>query len=96
MTAAVLAPGYGGTAEQPLLRKLALRLEAALLGIACPTFIVQGDHDALGPFAVLERIAGQNPRIDLVVVRGAGHDYGSHEAEAIGAAVHWLGSVLRD
>ncbi|HUQ16451.1 MAG TPA: alpha/beta family hydrolase [Candidatus Saccharimonadales bacterium] len=180
MTAALLAPGYGGTAEQPLLKKLGARLEAegiatarmafstrrpsrgyatekqelrdardllvaraggpvalvgrsyggrmcaflaadeppdalvilghpisppdrprpadetALLGLTCPTLVVQGEHDALGPLAVLERIAGQNPRIDLVVVRGAGHEYGKKEGEAIEAAVRWLGSVLRD
>lgn len=181
MSGAVLAPGYGGTAEQPLLRRLAERLEAdgittsrvtfstrgkrpsrayvtekadlraardallaaggppvalvgrsfggrmcaflaaeeppdalvilghpiappgrprpadeaALLGITCPTLVVQGDRDELGPLAVLERIAGQNPRIDLVVLRGAGHEYGKHEAEAIEAAARWLGSVVR-
>ncbi len=179
MTSAVLAPGYGGTAEQPLLRKLAARLEtdgiatsriafstkrpsrgyvtekqelraardalvarsggpvalvgrsfggrmcaflaaeeppdalvilghpisppgrpraadeAALLGMACPTLVVQGDRDELGPLAVLERIAGQNPRVDLVVLRGAGHEYGTHESEAIEAAARWLTSVLR-
>ena len=179
MTCAVLAPGYGGTAEQPLLRKLAVRLEtegivtaritfstkrpsrgyetekqelraardelvaeagapvaligrsfggrmcaflaageppdalvilghpisppgrprpadeAALLGIRCPTLVVQGDRDELGPLAILERIAGQNPRIDLVVLRGAAHEYGAHEAEAIEAAARWLTSLLR-
>lgn len=179
MSCAVLAPGYGGSAEQPLLRKVAARLEAdgiatsritfstkrpsrgyatekqelrtardellaragppvalvgrsfggrmcaflaaeeppdalvilghpisppdrprpadesALLGIGCPTLVVQGDRDELGPLAVLERIAGQNPRIDLVVLRGAAHEYGSHEAEAIDAAARWLVSVLR-
>ena len=179
MTGAVLTPGYGGTAEQPLLRRLADRLEAdgiatsritfstkrpsrgyaiekaelriardavvakvggpvalvgrsfggrmcaflaaeeppdalvilghpiappgrrrpadeaALLGIRCPTLVVQGDRDELGPLAVLEHIAGQNPRIDLVVLRGAAHEYGTHEAEAIDAAARWLGSVLR-
>jgi predicted alpha/beta-hydrolase family hydrolase len=69
--------------------------EAALLGIGCPTLVVQGDRDELGPLAVLERIAGQNPRIDLVVLRGAAHEYGTHEAEAIVAAARWLASVLR-
>jgi len=179
LTCAVLAPGYGGTAEQPLLKRLAARLEAdgiatsritfstkrpsrdyltekqelrvardalversggpvalvgrsfggrmcaflsaeeppdalvilghpisppgrprpadeaALLAIACPTLVVQGDRDELGPLAVLERIAGQNPRVDLVVLRGACHEYGSREAEAIDAAARWLASVLR-
>ena len=69
--------------------------EAALLGIRCPTLVVQGDRDELGPLAVLERLAGQNPRIDLVVLRGAAHDFASHEAEAIEAMARWLGSVLR-
>jgi predicted alpha/beta-hydrolase family hydrolase len=69
--------------------------ETALLGIGCPTLVVQGDRDELGPLAVLERIAGQNPRIDLVVLRGSGHDFGKQEAEAIDAAARWLGSVLR-
>jgi predicted alpha/beta-hydrolase family hydrolase len=57
--------------------------------------VVQGDRDELGPLAVLERIAGTNPRIDLVVIRGAGHDYGSREGEAIEAVARWLGAVLR-
>ena len=65
------------------------------MGIACPTLIVQGDRDELGPLAVLERIAGQNPRIDLVVIRGSGHAYGAREPEAVAAAVRWLGTVLR-
>jgi predicted alpha/beta-hydrolase family hydrolase len=179
--AAVLAPGYGGTAEQPILRKLATALErfgiasravmfrtrgsrpskdyaaeiedlraardalrgegherialvgrsfggrmaaflaereppdalvilghpiappkrprprdaAALAGTTCPTLVVQGENDELGPFAVLERIAANNPRIDLVRIAGAGHDFGAGEAEAVAAAARWLDSVLR-
>ena len=179
--AAVLAPGYGGTAEQPILRKLAsalqtfgiasravtfrtrgsrpskeyvsemedlraardvlraeghdrvalvgrsfggrmcaflaereppdalvilghpiappkrprLRDEAALAAAACPTLVVQGEKDELGPFAVLERIAANNPRIDLVRIAGAGHDFGPREGEAVAAAARWLDSILR-
>jgi predicted alpha/beta-hydrolase family hydrolase len=71
------------------------RDEAALAATACPTLVVQGDKDELGPFAVLERIAANNPRIDLVRIAGAGHDFGAREPEAVAAAARWLDSVLR-
>jgi predicted alpha/beta-hydrolase family hydrolase len=71
------------------------RDEAALAATACPTLVIQGDKDELGPFAVLERIAAKNPRIDLVRIAGAGHDFGAHEGEAVSAAARWLDSVLR-
>jgi predicted alpha/beta-hydrolase family hydrolase len=71
------------------------RDEAALAAATCPTLIVQGDRDELGPYAVLERIAANNPRIDLVRVADAGHDFGPKEHEAVAAAARWLDSVLR-
>jgi predicted alpha/beta-hydrolase family hydrolase len=71
------------------------RDEAALGAITCPTLVVQGDHDELGPFAVLERIAANNPRIDLVRIAGARHDFGVGEPQAVAAAARWLDSVLR-
>jgi predicted alpha/beta-hydrolase family hydrolase len=71
------------------------RDEAALAATTCPTLVVQGEKDELGPFAVLERIAANNPRIDLVRIAGAGHDFGPGEAEAVAAAARWLDSVLR-
>ncbi len=69
--------------------------EAALEAMACPTLVVQGERDELGPLGVLERIAGRNPRIDLVVITGAGHDFGAGEPEAVEAAARWLDSILR-
>ena len=69
--------------------------EAALETIGCPTLVVQGQHDELGPVAVLERIAGRNPRIDLVTIADAGHEFGRHENEAVAAAARWLDSALR-
>jgi len=69
--------------------------EAALRDIRCPTLIVQGDQDELGPLAVLERLAGVNPRIDLVALRGVGHDFGSREREAVDAAARWLEAILQ-
>jgi predicted alpha/beta-hydrolase family hydrolase len=178
--AAVLAPGYGGTAEQPILRALARRLasydiacravtfrtrgkrpsreyiseledlraardalrvdhekvalvgrsfggrmcaflaaleppdalailghpisppdrprpadEDALQGVRCPTLIVQGQRDELGPLAVLRRIALVNPLIDLAIVEGAGHDFGAKESQAIEQVARWLDARLR-
>ncbi len=71
------------------------RDEAALEAVRCPTLVVQGERDELGPLAVLERIAGRNPRIDLVRIVGAGHDFGAKETEAVHAVARWLGSILR-
>ncbi len=71
------------------------RDEEALAAITCPTLVVQGDHDELGPLAVLERIAGQNPHVDLVVITGAGHDLGAHERSAVSHVARWLDGVMR-
>jgi len=72
-----------------------LRDEEALAGMTCPTLVVQGSADELGPVAVLERIAGGNPRIDLVVIAGAGHDLGAKEREAVEHVSRWLDAALR-
>ena len=71
------------------------RDEAVLGAMTCPTLVVQGSADELGPVAVLERIAGQNPRIDLVVIAGAGHDLGAKEPEAVEHVARWLDAALR-
>ena len=69
--------------------------EEALQGMRCPTLIVQGQRDALGPLAVLKRIALVNPLIDLAVIEGAGHDFGAKESEAVEQAARWLDATLR-
>lgn len=69
--------------------------EAALAAVRCPTLIVQGDRDHLGPLAVLERIAAGNPLIDIVVVAGAGHSLTvAQEKEAAEHATRWLEAAL--
>ena len=72
------------------------RDEAALESVACPTLIVQGDQDELGPLAVIERIAGRNPRIDVVRLPGAKHELRAREQrEAVNIVARWLDSMLR-
>ena len=177
--AAVLAPGYGGTAEQPIVRAMAAQLEAhglvaraisysrarpggdlrielddvrlardalradglepvalvgrsfggrvctrlaaveppaalvvlghpisprgrprpddetALAAVRCPTLIVQGEHDALGPLDVLQRIAASNSAVELYVLKGVGHQFGPRQAEGLAYAAAWLATMLR-
>jgi len=71
------------------------RDEAALAGVRCPTLVVQGDRDEFGPLAVLQRIAGGNPLIDIVVIAGAAHELSSaQEREAVEHVARWVGSRL--
>jgi uncharacterized protein len=69
--------------------------EDALRGMRCPTLVVQGQHDELGPLAVLQRIALVNPLIDLAVIEGAGHDFGAKESQAVDQVARWLDATLR-
>jgi len=71
------------------------RDEETLAALTCPTLVVQGSRDELGPVAVLGRIAGTNPHVDLVVLDDAAHEFGPHEREAVEHAARWLDSVLR-
>lgn len=69
--------------------------EAALAAIRCPTFIVQGDHDPLGPLEVLQRIAKQNRHVELYVLPRTGHSFGSREQEGIDQAADWLQRIVK-
>ncbi|MBF8299133.1 MAG: dienelactone hydrolase [Dehalococcoidia bacterium] len=68
--------------------------EAALLSLRCPTLIVQGDRDELGPMEALTGIAAQNPHIKVHSIPGVGHSFGKQEKAAIEAVALWLGEVL--
>lgn len=70
--------------------------EAALLALKCPTLIVQGDGDELGPLRVLRPLVKKNAALSLHVVKGAGHSYGRHEQAAIEAAAEWLSLVVQN
>lgn len=69
--------------------------EAALASVRCPTLIVQGERDELGPLAALRRVSAPNPLIDIVEIAGAGHELsGAQEREAVEHVSRWLGSIL--
>jgi predicted alpha/beta-hydrolase family hydrolase len=69
--------------------------EAALSAVRCPTFIVQGENDLLGPLDVLRRIAQVNQAIELSVLKGVGHHFGPRQAEGVERAATWLVGTLR-
>jgi predicted alpha/beta-hydrolase family hydrolase len=69
--------------------------EAALAAVRCPTLIVQGENDRLGPLDVLQRIAQVNQAIELSVLKGVGHQFGSRQAEGLDRAATWLVEKLR-
>jgi uncharacterized protein len=67
--------------------------ETALAAVRCPTLIVQGDGDALGPLDVLRRIAAVNEMISIYVLKGVGHNFGRWTNEGIEHAATWLRSL---
>jgi uncharacterized protein len=69
--------------------------EAALAEVTCPTLIVQGERDRLGPLSVLHNIAKQNSRIEIVVLAGVGHQFGARQAEGLRRAADWLVTTLQ-
>jgi uncharacterized protein len=68
--------------------------EAALEAVRCPTLVVQGDRDRLGPLEVLRRIAGVNQNVQVYVLKGVGHNFGPRQTEAIEHAAAWLQATL--
>ena len=69
--------------------------EAVLERLACPTLIVQGAADPLGPIRSSNVSQGTNPRLELEVVRGASHVFGRHQGRAVEVAADWLAGRLR-
>jgi predicted alpha/beta-hydrolase family hydrolase len=69
--------------------------EAALAAVRCPTLIVQGERDTLGPLAVLRRIAEHNSHIEIVVLAGVGHQFGARQTEGLQRAADWLVTTLK-
>lgn len=68
--------------------------EAVLAELPCPTLIVQGAADPLGPVRTLRRLAARNPRLALEVIPGASHSFGAGQRRAVEAAADWLARRL--
>lgn len=68
--------------------------EAALAALECPTLIVQGSMDELGPLRVLRPLGARNRRLELHVLEGAGHSFGKQERAALDFAAAWVGAHL--
>ena len=70
--------------------------ERVLEALTCPTLVVQGAADPLGPVRTLERLASRNARLELTVLAGATHSFGRREREAVEAAADWLAARVHD
>ncbi len=68
--------------------------EAALAAARCPTLVVQGTKDPLGPLRVVRAAAAKNPRVEVLPLAGATHAFGRHEARALDEAAAWLDRTL--
>jgi len=68
--------------------------EAVLERLRCPTLIVQGAADPLGPLRTLERLAARNGCLELRVLPGAGHGFGRSQGAAVSLAAAWLATQL--
>lgn len=64
--------------------------EEALAAVRCPTLIMQGSKDELGPLKVLKPIVAANSALTLEVLKGAGHSFGSKEKGAIDHVARWV------
>lgn len=68
--------------------------EAALGALRCPTLLVQGSRDPLGPLPLVRRVVRANPAITLAVLPGATHAFGRAQGPALDQAAQWLGQRL--
>ena len=68
--------------------------ERVLKALRCPTLVVQGSADPLGPTRALERLAASNAQLELMVIRGATHAFGRQERLAVTTAADWLARRL--
>ncbi len=64
--------------------------EKALTEVRCPTLVVQGDRDPLGPLEVLQRIASVNQHVQIYVLKGVGHNFGPRQREGVEYAAKWI------
>lgn len=69
--------------------------EAAIEAVSCPTLIVQGDRDRLGPLVLLRRIASRNKHIEIYVLKDAGHQFGPRQNEGLDRATAWLLEIMQ-
>jgi predicted alpha/beta-hydrolase family hydrolase len=67
--------------------------EAALKALRCPTLVVQGDRDELGPLPLLRRLARANAALTLHVLPRTPHAFGRQEPAALETVVRWLASL---
>jgi predicted alpha/beta-hydrolase family hydrolase len=68
--------------------------EAALAALRCPTLIIQGSQDELGPLRVLRPLLKANPRLELHVLEGGAHSWSAaQQRSGLDFAAKWLAGL---
>jgi predicted alpha/beta-hydrolase family hydrolase len=69
--------------------------ERALAALTCPTLILQGEDDELGPPALLRELCAGQKNVHIEVIAGAGHSYKKSEGAVVARVAEWLAATFK-
>lgn len=64
--------------------------ERVLQALTCPTLILQGEDDELGPVELLRELCADQKNVVIETIAGAGHSYGRAEKIVVERCVEWI------
>lgn len=67
--------------------------ESSIEGVGVPTLVMHGTADDVVPVGHAHRIAARSPRVELVILKGAGHNL-RHDPAVMDRVARWLELVL--
>lgn len=67
--------------------------ERVLSLVKCPTLILQGENDELGPPELLRELTAEQPNIVIEEIAKATHSYGRAESAVVARCAEWLAAL---